>query len=217
MSAASIQRKLNKAYGKVARMTGYVSDVYRISQRPDYPIHPTNWMHSANASYSQDPRFSAPVGSNKWLTWIDPTLDQKFDLKVGDMLVDSFTEIVYYIIDMHPLHPIRSLECNTFIDVSATNGYGDSGDGWGISTAKQIATHVPAWVQVSGSTSIDGGFVPARTALGQFSDVYTVELWMPEGTINTNDVITLKSGLQLTVNSAQWDIRGYKITASKVA
>lgn len=212
MSAASIQKKLNKAYGKVGRKLGFESDIYRVSQSYDTPINTQNWIYNIKASFSQDNKFSAPVGSNVWLAWIDATLDNTFDLKVGDIVADRETGRVYYMMDMHPLHPFRALETNTTIGLSTTTMYSDTGDGWGQDQTVTL-TNIPAWVSTTGSRSIDGGFVPARTAMSQSSDQYTIQLWMPEGSIATNDAITLRDGTQLTVTSSMWDIRGYKITA----
>lgn len=212
MSAASIQKKLNKAYGKVGRKLGFASDIYRPSQSYDTPINTSNWIHNTKASFSQDGKFSAPVGSNVWLAWIDATLDNTFDLKVGDIVVDTETSRVYYMIDMHPLHPYRALETNTTIAIASKTTYSDQGMGWGQGHT-QTVSNIPAWVSTTGSRSIDGGFIPARTAMSQSSDQYTIQLWMPEGSISTNDAITLRDGTVLTVTSSMWDIRGYKLTA----
>ena len=212
MSAASIQKKLNKAYGKVARKLGFESDIYRVDDTYDNPIDTTNWIYNVKASFSQDSTYSAPVGSNVWLAWIDATLDTTFDLRVGDIIVDRETARVYYMIDMHPLHPYRALETNTTISISTNTKYGDAGFGWSQSQTDAV-TDVPAWVSISGARSIDGGFVPARTATVQSSNQYSIQLWMPEGSIKPNDQITLRDGTELTVTAAVWDIRGYKITA----
>lgn len=212
MSAASIQRKLNKAYGKVAKKLGFDSDIYRVSQSYDTPINTSNWIYNIKASFSQNNKFDAPVGSNIWLAWIDGTLDNKFDLKVGDIVADTETGRVYYMIDMHPLHPFRALETTTTISISTQVAYSDAGEGWGQTTTETVK-NVPAWVGISGSRTIDGGFVPSRSATSQGSPMYDIQLWMPEGSIRTNDIITLKDGSELQVTSAIWDIRGYKLTA----
>lgn len=212
MSAASIQRKLNKAYGKVGRKLGFESDVYRVSQSYDNPIDTPNWIYNIKSSFSQDNKFSAPVGSNVWLAWLDATLDNTFDLKVGDIIADRETGRVYYMMDMHPLHPYRALETNTTISLATSTKYNDNGFGWSQSQTVSL-NNIPAWVSTTGSRSIDSGFVPARTATVQSSDQYTIQLWMPEGSISNNDQITLRDGTVLTVTSAMWDIRGYKLTA----
>lgn len=219
MSAASIQRKLFKAYGKVAKKLGFPADVYRVSQGYNRPIQDSNWIDTVPFSVSQDNKFSAPVGSNLWLAWIDAQLGNQFDLAVGDILQLPENGQTFYIIDMHALHPIRALECNTTITIKTINEYvdGNDGSGWGPSDGNMVAVDVPCWATVSGSQSIDGGFVPARTALTQSNEVFTLQLWMPEGSIKSNDLITMKDGTELMISTAMWDIRGYKLTASKVA
>ena len=216
MSGASIQKKLNKAYGKVARKIGFQADVYRISQDYRNPIDDQNWLESKPFSVSQNDKYSAPVGSNLWLAWIDPNLSVQYQLQVGDIVEIAETQQVYYIIDMHPIHPFRALECNSTISISSLKEYADDGEGWQPSSDVEFVTNMPAWVQQSGSSSIDGGFIPARSALSEDSPVYTIQLWMPEGSIKPNDIVTLKDGMRLTVQQAQWDIRGYKLIASEV-
>lgn len=217
MSADSIQRKLFKAYGKVAKKVGYPADVYRVSQSYNRPLDDQNWIERTHFSVSQNDKFNAPVGSNTWLAWIDATLSNQFDLQVGDLVHYPHNGQTFYIIDMHAIHPIRALECNTTVSISGIDMYTDVGEGWGLNELDTAGIDVPAWVTVSGSQTIDGGFVPARTALSQGNEIYTIQLWMPEGTIRTNDLITLKDGTKLTINVAMWDIRGYKLTATKVA
>lgn len=217
MSATSIQRKLFKAYGKVAKKIGFPADVFRVAQSYNKPLSDVNWIDQTAFSVSQNDKFNAPVGSNLWLAWIDGTLSNQFDLQVGDIIQHPHNGQVFYIIDMHSNHPIRALECNSTISISSLEGYTDNGSGWGASQLTPTGADVPAWVSVTGSQSIDGGFVPGRTALSQGNDVYTIQLWMPEGSIRPNDVITLKDGTELTVGTASWDIRGYKLTAAKVA
>lgn len=217
MSAASIQKKLHKAYGKVAKKLGFQSDIYRVSQSYLNPINTNNWIYNAKVSFSQDVKFGAPVGSNVFLAWIDATLDTNFNLRVGDIVSDQETGRVYYIIDMYPLHPIRALETNTTITIARSGEYATSQTGqWGVSEYNAVASNLPAWVSVSGSQAIDGGFVPARTPIVQSNDVYNVQLWMPEGSIKPNDVIVLKDETELVVTTAAWDIRGYKLTASVI-
>lgn len=217
MSAASIQKKLHKAYGKVASKMGFQADIYRVSQSYLNPINTNNWIYNIKASFSQDSKFSAPVGSNIFLAWIDGTLDSKFDLAVGDIVSDQETGRVYYIIDMFPLHPIRAMETNTTITIARSGDYATDAQGeWKINEYNAVASALPAWISVAGAQSIDGGFVPARTPLTQANDIYNIQLWMPEGSVKSNDVIVLKDGTELTVTSALWDIRGYKLTASVI-
>lgn len=214
MSAEALQRKLNKAYGKIAKKTGFPSDLYR-AQSYDRPLQTSNWIESIDVAFSQNDKFNAPVGSNTWLAWIDASLGNKFDLEVGD-IVKSNSGSVYYIIDMHPLHPIRALETNSTITIATQGGYGTTDGEWGVDGYNQKGTAIPAWVSITGSTTIDGGFVPARTALTSGNELYTIQLWMPEGSIKVNDVIILKDGTELQVTSAAWDIRGYKLTAEGI-
>lgn len=217
MSGASIQKKLNKAYGKVASKVGFPSDVYRVSQEYSNPIDDQNWLESTQFSVSQNDRYNAPVGSNLWLAWINPTLNIQHDLQVGDIIESVELQQVFYIIDMHPLHPFRALECNSTISIATSGGYGDTNGEWGQSKLTPVATNMPAWVKQSGAASIDGGFVPARTALTSGVSSFTIQLWMPEGSIKPNDVVTLKDGTALQVQQAQWDIRGYTLIASVIS
>lgn len=216
MSGASVQKKLDKAYGKVARKIGFPADVYRVSQDFIEPIHDQNWLESKPFSVSQNNKYDAPVGSNLWLAWIDPNLSVQYQLQVGDIVESVETQQVFYIIDMHPIHPFRALECNSTISISTLQEYTDSGEGWAPSALTQFVKDMPAWVQQSGSTSLDGGFVPARSALGSDAPIYTIQLWMPEGSIKPNDIVRLKDGSELQVQQAQWDVRGYKLIASAV-
>ncbi len=214
MSAKSIQRKLNKAYGKVAKKLGFDCDIYRISQNYDTPISDANWLYNTKGSFSQNSSYNAPVGSNTWIAWIDGTLDNKFDLKEGDIVVDRETGLIYYMIDMHPLHPFRALQANNFVTIESNVEYDTHNGEWGQGTTT-ILKNIPAWVGNSASRAIDNGFVPGRSIIPSSSAVYDIQLWMPEGMIRPNDIITA-NGNRLQAISVVWDIRGYKITAVEV-
>ena len=169
MSAESIQSKLDKAYGTVAKTLGRDFAIYR-PDGIDNPIRSANYIYEQKASFSIDEKFKtvAKSGLSIWYAWTDARLGTLFNLKNGDILFNSLEDETYIIVGMEPHLAHQAIKANDRISISRAgdSGYGDN-DGTGfapgnIVAGEVVATNVPCQILQPSSYGL-GGYVPVAS------------------------------------------------------
>lgn len=212
MSAYSIQKKIWKAGGKVAKklaMHEYL--IYRSSTLGD-PICEANWIDTKKAAFAQDDKFSKPHegGVSTWNCYIDGRLTGSFDLQQGDFLYDPEEEVTYFISAQQDIMQTRAIKTTSTISVART-GYADSVDGYG-QTDIDVGINIPCWIGRAGGGG-GLGYVPAASYAADTLPTYEIYCFDPANEIQRRDIITDEHGNRSQVISADRDDMGTVITA----
>ena len=151
--ADSIQAKLDKAYGIVAKNLGRDFEIYRPATIDD-PLNTANYIDTKLVSFSKDEKYKkgASSGMSLWNAWVDGRLESLFDLQNGDILYNSQTDETYIMVGMEPHLTHQAIKANQriVIERSGSSGYGNA-DGTGfapgnITGGAIIAQAVPCQV-----------------------------------------------------------------------
>lgn len=214
--ADAIQKKLWKAYGKVALSLGRQFDVYRSDSLND-PIDISSFLMSKMAAFSLDSSFGSAHGEgvSNWQCWVDGRLDQLFDVAAGDILHNPVEDETYIIVSTQPLLPIRAIKAQNRITVYRA-GYTTTVNGFGPGDVV-VVSNVPCQVLIPSSASGALGYIPA----GSFADVglpnYEIHLYDPLNTIKIKDSIVDENGNRSQVIAVYHSDGGTKISTKAYA
>lgn len=211
----SIQKKLWKAYGKVAKKLGEDNQylVYRSSTLSD-PIVEGNWVATTPVSFSQDNAYNKAHdgGLSLWLCWIDGRLTDNFDLQQGDFVCDPDTESVYFIASAQRNLPIRAIKATSTISVNR-GGYTDGPNGYAPGDI-QIAQNIPCWVEDPGAGGGGLGYVPAGNYNADSVPTHKIYCWDPAGELQRRDAIVDQNGNRMQILNIDNSDMGTLVTAT---
>jgi len=216
--ADSIQKKLDKAYGKVAKLLGRDFDIYRRDTIDD-PIQSAYWLDTQKVSFSKDDKYkaSAKDGLSIWNAWMDGNLESHFDLQNGDILYSSATSETFMIVGIEPHLTHRAIKANgriTIIRAGAT-GYGNN-DATGfapgnVSTSTTIATEVPCQILQPSSYGA-AAYIPAGNNATDNIPNFEIYLFDINKEVQIRDKITDASGNIAEVQAIYQTDVGTKLT-----
>lgn len=198
--ADSIQRKLDKAYGKVAQTLGREFEVFRPSGLNN-PLVSANYMFTEVASFSQDEKYKtkSKAGLSIWSAWINSQLGTLFELRNGDMLYNQSDNETYIMVGMEPHLTHQAIKADNRISVirSGESGYGDN-DGTGFApgnsaTDSLIAENVPCQIIESSSYGASG-YIPVQNNTEDTLPRMDIFLWDLFSEIITRDKIVDENG-----------------------
>lgn len=195
----SIQKKLWKGYGKVARILGDTQyDIYRSDVLTD-PLSSEKWIDRKVAAFSKDRKYgSTPTnGLSKWLCWVDGRLSGNFDLQQGDFLYDPLNGGTYFIAGFQDHHDIVAIRCNATISVNR-HSYSNSGSGFAPGDT-EVAASIPCYIEEMSSGGGAFGYIPAASSATDAVAAYKVYLWDPVGEIELRDAIVDSDGRRFQV------------------
>lgn len=187
--ADSIQKKIWKAYGKVANTFGKHSyEVYRSELLTD-PITDNNVIDSALVAFSKDDKFKKAEDSNvsMWICWIDGNLENLFDIQAGDFLYSEEAGETYYIVSAGSHVNIQAIKTNATVSIQRS-GYSDGGNGFAPGD-NEVAVAVPCYIRAQSSTTGTLGYIPASSYATDGVANYEVYIWDPSEEISIKDVI----------------------------
>lgn len=200
MSAESIQKNLEKAYGKVAKALGRDFEIYRPATI-DEPLQSANWIYTQKASFSLDEKYKKPTtsGLSLWYAWTDGRLDNLFNLQAGDILFNSLSNETYIMVGVEPHLYRQAIKANDRVTVSraGASGYGDT-DGTGFrpgNTAvdEVVANNVPCQILQPSSYGLNG-YVPVASNAEDAIPNYEIHLNDTFNEIVTRDILTDQHG-----------------------
>lgn len=197
--ADSIQRKLWKSYGKVAKTLGSDFEVYRSSTFVN-PITDQHYIDTKSASFSQDYEYKKQrdEGVSIWNCWIDGRLEGLFDIQQGDHLFNQETGDTYYIASALPHLDIIAIKTNNTISINRS-GYADGVDGFGV-TDIPVGVDIPVLIyQPKGAQT--SGYDPARSEMFSTLPAYDMYLFDPLKEIKVGDAITDHGGQRTQVTA----------------
>ena len=207
IKAESIQNKLNKSYGIVAKVLGESYEVYRPASI-DSPLDTANYIDTQKAGFSLDETYKAvsKSGASIWLAWIDGRLDNLFNLQNGDMLHDNDTNDTYIMVGITINLSHQALKANNRITVerAGSTGYGDN-DGTGFApgnaaTTTVIGTEIPCQI-LQPSSYGNAGYVPVSSNAEDTIPNFEIYLWDSKKEISVRDKITDSLGNTSEVSS----------------
>lgn len=208
-----IQKKLYKAYGKVAKKLGEQYEVYRPNPFV-LQLTTANYIDTKYVSFSSDDSYSSNGDSKSRKLWIDGRLNDLFNIQSGDYLINTETSEALIVSKQDLNLPLEAIECNARILIQQTSAYSDTGSGWSAQPTT-VAQNLPARVRAQGDTAIDGGFIPARTSYEASHNTYEIHLALPEGTITNGCVITHGS-VKISAQHVDYDDGVYHIMGVNV-
>ena len=200
MSAESIQKVLDKAYGVVAKGMGRPFEIYRPAELSD-PLQAANYIFTQKASFSQDTKFNfvAKQGLSIWYAWTDGNLDNLFNLRNGDIFYNALENETYIMVGMEPHLYHQALKAPDRISLSRSGdaGYGDN-DGTGFAPGNVLdgevfATDVPCQI-LRPSSYGTAVYIPTTTNATDTIPNYEIYLDDTFNTILPRDKITDQFG-----------------------
>lgn len=197
--ADSIQRKLWKAYGKVAKTLGTEYEVYRAATLVN-PLIDQYYIDTKPATFSQDYEYrkQRDEGVSIWNCWIDGRLEGLFDIQQGDHLLSHLTGDTYYIASAVPHLDIIAIKTNNVISINRS-GYAEGDDGFGVVDVP-IGVDIPTLVyQPKGAQT--SSYDPARSEMFSTLPAYDMYLFDPLNEIEVGDAITDKKGQRTQVTA----------------
>jgi len=214
-----VQKKLYKAYGKVAKKLGEEFEIFR----PDpfvLRLTDANYLDTKYVSVSNDNSYNSNGDDSKRKLWVDGRLEDLFDIQCGDYMINRETDQALFVSKKDLNLPLEVVECNARVTISKTTSasYEDTGSGWGVNATPDnidIARDLPAYVHAVGATAIDGGFIPARTSYDASHNTYKVMLALPEGLVMNGCVITHGS-VKISAQHVHYDDGVYTIMGVNV-
>lgn len=209
--AISIQKKLWKAYGKVAKVLGvYTYEIYR-SSTIDTPIQDIYVIDTRQVSFSQDEKYSGTdkSGVSGWLCWVDGNLEDLFNIQKGDYLHSLETGETYYIASATDHLYLQAVKANNVIEVSRV-GYGDTGSGFSTDVPTIVASSVPCDI-LQPSSGGSGGYIPVSTYSRDALPSYEIYLSDLANEVKIRDVITDEFGNKSQVLVVYNDDLGTKL------
>lgn len=206
MSASSIQKKLNAANKKVAKIVGESFTVYRpISLMT--PIKLSNFHSEQFASFALSDKFDkgASFGFDVYEVYTDTT-----DITSGDIFV--LLGDTYVIMQARDLQPVQAFLANRTVSISRA-GYSTTGGTFG-KTEVSVMENVPASVQYA--VASDVGVLPAASTNKSNIPAWDISVVAPDGSIQLNDIVLDSQGNRSMVLGASWSPSGYKLKTQEL-
>lgn len=220
-----IQKKLYKAYGKVAKKMGELYEVFR--PEPFFlKLEDANYIDTKYVSVSKDTTYSTSPAAHKaamYKLWIDGRLEKLFDIQRGDHLINPETGRTFFVSYAELNLPLEAIECNAEIDIYNVEDT-DYQSGVGVEFRPNtepdnvdVVRNHPAYVGVVGASEIDGGFIPGRSTYGHSRNEYELYFWLPAGAVTNGSVITVNDGVKISAQQVFYGPAGYYVKGIEVA
>jgi hypothetical protein len=205
---ASIQSKINRAYGKCALKIGVETSIYRAPNGIN-PISINNFI--GTTFLSQNVAWSY-MKSNKFNNLFWQLVIDRTQLKPYDYLVNE--QFTFYVSDMEPIAPTSGIECNRIISltrpnqdyVAGSNSYG----GYDPNTEIQIMENCPVGILTGGRMEKNPFGLPLDTRSPSYI-VYIPNL--PGVAPRIGDFINDDRAVKLALSSVELTSLGYRCFA----
>lgn len=205
-----IQRKLYKAYGKVANVLGEDFELFRTHELTD-PLNPANFIDTKKASFSLNDKYTTTPkeGVNEWTCYTDGRLEALFDIQQGDFLRSVETQEKWMVTTAEVMLPIKAIKLPDTISVQRA-GYGNSGSGFGPGDT-EVATNIPCLIDDGNPTNGSLGYIPALNYQQEGRRVAIIWLNDANMEIEERDIVIDQNGKRLHVMSNERTPWGNKL------
>lgn len=193
-----IQKKLYKAYGKVAKVLGEEFEIYR-SQAVNNPLQEENFIDVRKVSFSMDEGYNRTPGQgfNVWNCYVDGRLEELFDIQQFDLLKSQSTGEIWMIASAEPLLQIKAFRMEDQISV-VRSGYTDSGSGFGPGDT-EVADLIPCKIDDGTPSGGSLGYVPASQYGTDAKPVAVIWVSDARREIQIRDAVTDQNGQRYQV------------------
>jgi hypothetical protein len=196
MSGLSIQKKINKAMGKVGKKLGTRCDVFHPTSADD-PLQQNNYVTTLSIWVEQ----LKPTGEDiEFIPYIDLTPDKWTEIVIGDFFVDQFNGDVHYLYQtqFNQVKP-KAIWCTDRVDVQRSGGYVN-----GEPVTTTVFINVPVRI-VSDSSFGSDHYTPAPGYFQDHLQKYKIYSGAPQGSFNKGDILIDEIGNKIVVTDAVWD------------
>lgn len=209
MSGKSLNKKLNKAFGKIANAAGFEFKAYR-SVDNLAPVQAKNYIGTTKMAYAIDDTFNKSVGYgfSVFNLFMDGSNFQPGDIFVCEEISRRFTLVC----NDQMVKP-QGVESSGSITI---NRPAFSTTGAFQATTAEVARDIPATILGVGASTdpvSNAGQSPAKSGIQQWN-MWT---YLPKDWIKLNDIIVDSNGNRSKVLAIEYSELGYKLKTESVA
>ena len=202
MSGASINKKLQKAYGKIGNKLGFKFKLYRSL---DYltPVQTKNYLGEVLLSYATDESFKKPIDASykQYNLFLDT-----INLRTGDIFINEELNKTFVLVNKDPIVTPQAIEASHRVTISRPS-YTTTGGFKAVNS--EVATNIPAAIYETGSGSEGSAITEVSNKSGVHQ--WTIWIWLPVNNIKLNDLVVDNNGNESYVTSIEFSPVGYKI------
>jgi sRNA-binding carbon storage regulator CsrA len=184
MSGASIEKKIQRGYGKAGIKLGFKFGVYR----PDnyvVPLADRNFILQTMIGYAEDDSYAKnpELALSYQKVYVNYAM-----VEVGDILYSEDVNVTLVVIEKNMLKGAIAVKAPDRVNLLRPV-YSTASDKK--TTFEQVATNLPVAFSVTGGITDAGGLSGVGSKMGSGQSQVTVWFYMPKGEVKYNDVIEI--------------------------